>query len=439
MTAAPSRRRAKITLATLKRALGQNQREPSVTFDTELPGLALHVSPKRAFWSFTYSPHGTNPATGKRWGSTRLELGDVRVTTLPEARRLALAAKAAVKAGRDPQRERAAARRSSSLARGVARPAAATASAALALYEAALVTAPTETVRRKSSEKTRKQAVAYSRKAVRLMQAEALAPDVIDATTVRRMLDGLSASDAERRHVFGGLQRFMSWCCKQGLASGNPCDGLDRDERPKPGKARDNAPDIETLRNVWRAVENESPSLRDLLRFLLLTPLRIGEASGLRWGEVDLTRGWIRIDGARMKNSELHELPLSEPALADSRTSIWRHGARTILTRVPDAGSGRGAEQLDPSDGASESRHRTRRLTCGPPVPLARHSAELRDASGGRVRRGGARRHARASPEGRRWRLPEAEIPEPPPGNRGAMGGDAHRRREHRERGARGQ
>jgi integrase len=43
-------------------------------------------------------------------------------------------------------------------------------------------------------------------------------------------------------------------------------------------------------------------------------PLRIGEASGLRWGEVDLTRGWIRIDGARMKNGETHELPLSEPA-----------------------------------------------------------------------------------------------------------------------------
>ena len=130
------------------------------------------------------------------------------------------------------------------------------------------------------------------------------------------MLDGLSASDAERRHVFGGLQRFMSWCCKRGLATGNPCEGLDRDERPKPGKARDNAPDIDTLRSVWRAVENEAPSLRDLTRFLVLTPLRIGEASGLRWGEVDLTRGWIRIDGARMKNGELHELPLSEPALA---------------------------------------------------------------------------------------------------------------------------
>ena len=120
MPANPSRRRAKITLATLKHALA-SPREPSVTFDTELPGLALHISLKRAFWTFTYSPHGTNPVTGKRWGSTRLELGEVGVITLPEARRLALTAKAAVKAGRDPQREKTDAHASSASARGMAR------------------------------------------------------------------------------------------------------------------------------------------------------------------------------------------------------------------------------------------------------------------------------------------------------------------------------
>jgi integrase len=106
----------------------------------------------------------------------------------------------------------------------------------------------------------------------------------------------------------------MAWCCKRGMAALNPCDSLGDDERPKPGKARDNAPSIETLRNVWRAVENEAPSLRDLTRFLLLAPLRRNEAAGLRWSEVDLEKGWIRIAGDRMKNGEPHELPLSQPA-----------------------------------------------------------------------------------------------------------------------------
>jgi integrase len=327
-TRTPLKARARITLATLKSALKAH--EPDVILDTELLGLALHIGSKRAFWTFTYSPHGTNPLTGKRWGSTRLELGEVGVVTLPEARRLALAAKAAVKAGRDPQREKTAARASLSAARGMARPVSVTAAEALDAYGNALVKAPTETVRRKSSAKSRKQAVAYARKAVSLMRAETFAASAIDTAAVRRMLDSLDASDAERRHVFGGLSRFLSWCCKRGMATINPCGGLDRDERPKPGKARDNAPDIRTLRNVWRAVLNETPQIRDLAQFLLLTPLRLGEASGLRWGEVDLERGWIRIDGARMKNGEPHELPLSEPALE----ILMRGGG----AKAPDAG-----------------------------------------------------------------------------------------------------
>ena len=155
------------------------------------------------------------------------------------------------------------------------------------------------------------------------------------------MLDSLDASDAERRHVFGGLQRFMSWCAKRGLAAANPCDDLERDERPKPGKARDNAPDIDTLRKVWRAVESEAPSLRDLTRFLLLTPLRRDEAAGLRWSEIDLVRSWIKIDGARMKNGEPHELPLSKPAfeILMARSAISKPAAEQLVFPTPEAGA----------------------------------------------------------------------------------------------------
>jgi integrase len=305
--------RTRITLATLRSA---PKGGPVVVLDTEIPGLALRVGGKRAFWTVTYSPHGLNPMTGKRWGATRFELGDVGVVTLPEARRLALEAKALVKAGRDPQREKTALRTAATRSRAM-KPASVgvTLGDALEFYETTLVTTATETVRRKSSEKTRKQAVAYARKAVRLMGAETMSPRAIDTATVRRMLDFLDASDAERRHVFGGLKRFLSWCCKRGMAPLNACDGLEKDERPKLGRARDNAPSIETLRSVWRALENEAPSLRDLMRFLLLTPLRRNEAANLRWSEVDLRRGWIQIERMRMKNGESHELPLSGPAL----------------------------------------------------------------------------------------------------------------------------
>ena len=96
----------------------------------------------------------------------------------------------------------------------------------------------------------------------------------------------------------------------------NACDLLDRDERPKPGKPRANVPSLEELRAVWAAVESESANPRDAVRLLLLTALRRDEVAGLTWGEVDFVKRRLVIPGERMKNGELHEVPLSPQALA---------------------------------------------------------------------------------------------------------------------------
>jgi integrase len=105
----------------------------------------------------------------------------------------------------------------------------------------------------------------------------------------------------------------LKWCCKQGLIETNPCDSLDRSDRPKPGAARDHVPSIATLRAIWAAAEGEPGC--DLLRFLLLLPLRRTEAAGLRWSEVDFDQGRIRIAADRIKKSAA-QLPLSPAARA---------------------------------------------------------------------------------------------------------------------------
>jgi integrase len=325
----PATTRTRITLTTLKNARKGGR---TVILDTEIPGFALRYGSKRAFWTVTYSPHGMNAATGKRWGATRLELGDVGAVTLPEARRLALEAKAAVRAGRDPQREKTAARTTRLAARQTK---VMTAAEALLAYETALM------VKRKPKEATRRQALGYARKAIRLLGTERKALGAIDVEMVREMLDGLDdagASDAERRHVFGGLTRFLCWCRKEGVIEASPCDGLESEERPNPGRARDNAPHVEALRKVWRALEGEAPPLRDLTRFLLLMPLRLNEAAGLRWSEIDLERGWIRIDGGRMKNGEPHELPISEGALEILVRRRGEKGPADLVFPSPESG-----------------------------------------------------------------------------------------------------
>jgi integrase len=290
----------------MRSALLRRPLSPSVTRDCDIAGLALHVTTRRGFWAISYQPRGRNPITGKRWGGgTRHELGDAQLIGVAEARGLALAAKAVVRAGGDPHRERMASRASAEAERAVVPQ---TVAEALGDYDRAMM------ARRQPSEWTRKQSVRYALLACTSMNALCLPIAAIDARMVRIMVETAPGADAQRRHIFGGLNRFLGWCRRQGLIEHNPCADLDRDERPKPGRPREHVPSVATLRAIWSAAESEQAC--PLLRFLLLLPLRRNEASGLTWREVDLEQGRIRIAARRMKAGELHELPLSPPALA---------------------------------------------------------------------------------------------------------------------------
>jgi hypothetical protein len=123
---------------------------PSVTKDADIPGLALHVTTRRAFWALSYQPKGVNPSTGKRWGGgVRHELGDAMLMPVSEARTTALAAKALVRAGRSPHHE-AMASTANAVAERAILPS--TVDEALEAYATALMNRrqPSETMRRKS-------------------------------------------------------------------------------------------------------------------------------------------------------------------------------------------------------------------------------------------------------------------------------------------------
>jgi integrase len=278
--------------------------KPSVTRDLDVPSLVLIVTTRRSFWALVYQPRGVNPATGKRWGGgVRHELADAQLVGVAEARGLALAAKAIVRAGGDPHRQAMTSRASAEASR-TAMPT--TVGVALDAYERAMM------ARREPSEWTRKQSVRYARLAVAYMNAAELPIGSITTAMVRVLIEVTPGSGAQRQHVYGSLNRFMSWVRKQGLIEGNPCSDLDRTDRPRPSRARDHVPSLATLRAIWRAVEDEPQ--RDLVRFMLLVPLRRNEAGGLTWREVDFPQGRVRVAAHRMKARTPHELPLSPPA-----------------------------------------------------------------------------------------------------------------------------
>jgi integrase len=290
---------------TLRSALLRRPLKPSVTRDSEIPGLCLHVTTRRTFWALSFQPRGINPATGRRWGGgVRHELCDAMMMPVSEARAAALAVKAIVRQGRDPHREHMASRASAEAVRGVPPQIVAE---ALDRYETALM------ARSQPSEWTRKQSVRYARLACAYMNAFALPLAALDARMVCMLVETAPGAAAQRKHIYGGLNRFLKWCRKRGLIETNPCDALDRSDHPRPGKARDHVPSIATLRAIWAAVESEPAG--DLFKLLLLMPLRRNEMSGLRWAEVDFGQGRICIAADRMKARQAHELPLSPPAL----------------------------------------------------------------------------------------------------------------------------
>lgn len=127
--------------------------------------------------------------------------------------------------------------------------------------------------RRPPSLWTRKQSIRYARLAVTLMKASELPLEAIDTRRVRMLIANASGSDDQRRHIFGGLNRFMAWCCHQELIEANPCDRIAKSDRPGPGRSRDHVPSIATLKAIWAAVDDEDEFVRDLVRFMLLLPL----------------------------------------------------------------------------------------------------------------------------------------------------------------------
>jgi integrase len=281
---------------------------PSVTWDSGVRGFCLIVTTRRAFWALVYQPRGRNPRTGKRWGGgVRHEIADAHEMSVKAARAAAMTALGVVRNSGDPHRDAMASRASAEASRSIIPT---TVAEALDAYAKALAARTTP------KEQSRRHSVHYARKAVRLMQAEATPLAAINVRMVRLLLETMLGSQAERRQVYGGLSRFLTWCRRQQLIERNPCDDLDRDERPKPGKARANVPSLEELRAIWDAVEGETASVRDMVRLLLLTALRRDEVADLPWSEVDLVKHRLVIPGERMKNEELHEVPLAAQALA---------------------------------------------------------------------------------------------------------------------------
>ena len=87
--------------------------------------------------------------------------------------------------------------------------------------------------------------------------------------------------------------------------------------RPEPEVERERVLNATEIANFWTGLDTapiESP-VRQLLRFLLVTGQRRGEATGARWDEIDFEANEWTIPSSRAKSGKAHVVPLSDLAL----------------------------------------------------------------------------------------------------------------------------
>lgn len=118
------------------------------------------------------------------------------------------------------------------------------------------------------------------------------------------------------RRLVQRINEIMIYAVNIGLIDANPASGIGMAfEKPK----KQNMPTLrpEELPKLMRALmmSNLSVPTRCLIEWQLLTLVRPSEASGARWGEIDLDLKLWTIPAERMKAKREHIVPLSSQAL----------------------------------------------------------------------------------------------------------------------------
>ncbi len=146
------------------------------------------------------------------------------------------------------------------------------------------------------------------------VRLDALRPVQIQEAYSKLLAEGLSPRSVQMTHtVFHTALRHAE---KLGLIARNPCDAAIPPKAPR-HEGRTLSP--EEAQRLFDASEN--PTLRSLFVVMCTTGVRVGEALGLKWDDVDLDAGTISIRRA-IQRQRGDGLVFVEPKTALSRRTI---------------------------------------------------------------------------------------------------------------------
>jgi integrase len=330
-------------VARLIRAFRENGEDGRRTVkDTRCPGLRLVIGQRTATWTYSYRPRGKDE-NGRRPAQRTIAFGDA-ANIAPDAARTKVAElRAAVAERRDPLEEK-----SRALARSIQaeRDAAVEAEerntvltaiangAALAvsldfsvLAHATLEQCASAFIRygARGKAKTLRDARMHLERGLAEMHASSMKPAELHRSKVSLLVQLHASRPATARHRLGWLVRLYKWLMKIGAVDASPAAA---EEPPPPPAPRTRVYSAAEVKALWDGADRLSPARRDLLRLLLLLPLRREELASTTIG--DIRRNGDRLElvvaSTRSKNRREYVTPIvgearsiTDRLLADGR------------------------------------------------------------------------------------------------------------------------
>jgi integrase len=246
--------------------------------DTQVRWLALRVNKSSKSWIYR----------GRIGRATRTKIGEYPTLSLTDARAEALRWRAAIVAGHNPLRPR-----------------------RVHSFDALCDEFFASQVRRKLRQGPQVERV------VRRLLLPRWGPLRVDAVSRADVSDLLVSLPGPMAHLtFSHCSRLFSYAVERGLIEHSPTDRLRVSRLVGPRPIRTRVLTDAELRTLWQA-SLSVPVWGPLMRMILLTGARRGEAAGARWSEIG--DDWV-IPPERFKMGTTHLVPISPPlrALLDS-------------------------------------------------------------------------------------------------------------------------
>lgn len=122
--------------------------------------------------------------------------------------------------------------------------------------------------------------------------------------------DGISASTFNKE--FQTLRLILNYACRDGLLLDNPASHIEPRKQTKAGLVIPTREQFRSLIDKVRSMDARAQDGADLIELLSYSGMRLGEATALRWRDVDFERGAFVVTGGEVgtKNNEARSIPL---------------------------------------------------------------------------------------------------------------------------------